>query len=134
MSGVEGSGVEGGALEDIDTQVTTLAGQVSTLAGQVPPAEYAKRHVTDANGDLTVTFPGGLFPGGSVPVVRGDVVAGVATDQYQIEMVGQPTPTTAVFKVRKFAGLSLSILSLGVVQLFATPGITGVHVRARIET
>lgn len=83
---------------------------------------------TDVNGDLTVTFPGGLF--GAVPVVQAQVVSGVVGDQYTVETVGSPTISGCVFKVRKMAGLSLSILSLGVVQLFQTPGITPVHITA----
>lgn len=97
---------------------------------QPPPGAtvYCQVLQCDASGDLTVTFPVGLFA--SAPAVGAQVVASNGTDQYMVEIVGDPTVTTAVIKVRKMAGLTLSILSLGVVQLFQVTGVAKVHVQA----
>lgn len=89
---------------------------------------YSAVHDTDSAGDLTVTFPAGLFAG--PPVVHLSIVSPLATDQYLAELVGEPTATNAVVKVRKLVGLTLNILSLGLVNLFTTTGIVKVHVRA----
>ena len=122
MSGTEGTGVEGGWTEEIDLFLTDTV-----------PVKYSKRILTDAAGDLIITFPVGLFS--AAPVVTATVESGLAGDQYLVELVSTPTTTQAVLKVRKFNGLSFIINILGFnLQLFTTPGITPLHVRACLAT
>ncbi len=90
--------------------------------------KYCQVHSTDVNGDLTVTFPGGVFS--LPPVVTATVVSDASGNQYFAELVGSTTNTTAVIKVRKLVGLSLNILSLGLINLFTSPGVCEVHVIA----
>jgi hypothetical protein len=114
MSGVEGVGIEGGWFDEYTEAV---------------PVKYSKRLSTDANGDLTINFPAGMFV--AAPVVTVTVESPVAGDQYLIQLIGTPTTAVAVLKVRKFSALSFIINILGFnLQLFTSPGSTPVHIRA----
>lgn len=93
--------------------------------------KYSRVHNTDGNGDLTVTFPGGLFS--APPVVTATVASDASGNQFFAEIVGAPTASTAVIKVRKLASLTLNILAFGLLNLFSSPGVCAVHVTAADE-
>ncbi len=104
-----------------------LLGLMSSLL----PARYAAVHITDAAGDLAVTWPAGLFA--SAPVLS-LTVQGAIGNEFACHLVGAPTTTGCVVKVRKFGALSFALTGLLVLDLLVAPGATRVHVTAESVT
>lgn len=100
--------------------------------GPVGPVKlrYSAVHQTAADGTLTVTWPDGTFGASDTPVVSCDVQA-AGSVPYSV-LINSVSSSSMSCRVSKAAGLSLSILALGSVTLFTTPGITTVHVVAYV--
>lgn len=113
------SGNDAVTFDQLDTKLATSS------------PRYKARLQTDANGNLTVTFPDGTFASGIVPIVSYDVEvpSGVTTYTYVAQLMGTPTNTSCTIKVTRALNTPL-ISVLGALSLFQTPGATYVHIIA----
>jgi hypothetical protein len=110
-------------------QQTALNGKVSTTDKQVNVRSKRVQCAADGTYIWTYDTP---FASGVVPIIEAVVEApSGASVPYDIQLNGTPSNTACQIKVIKAVGTSLSILVLGTVQLFTTPGATFIHLTAR---
>ncbi len=127
VAGAKGeTGAQGAQGTPGATGATGAKGDTGPAGPQGPAvATFAKRLQTNANGDLTISFPNGLFS--VAPVVTADP-EGVASGSLTAQVVSVST-SGCVVKVWKPA-TSVTIAVLGSVNLLNAPGQVFVHVAA----
>lgn len=130
LQGVQGPAGPSGATGPKGDKGDTGATGPQGIPG-VTPARYSRRHTTNSNGEINLSFSGGLFSVAPIVIACPETpTAEAAGLLYRAEIIGTPTPTSAKIRITK-STLTLNVTGLGNLNLgsVASAGIAA-HVIA----